>query len=158
MSLCPPPLPGPCPSLGGLAEGEGTTVVILDAEGTRALLGKCRCAPASVLPWFQDPRHRQPERFGQLWSDFIVPRMRGCLDRCRDIESTYSDTGYRFRLPAPPLPCDPARLCDALVRAAEQGIRQEGTGDAFLEPCGDTRILVDLRGTGAIFLFHAVHG
>ncbi len=146
-----PSSPARCEGLD--TRGGGTTVVILHPEGSAAILGKCRCEASSVLKWFQEPHHRRPEAFEDLWPGFIVPRMRGCLDRCRDVESTYSDCGYRFALPGRPLPADPARLCAELVQEAERGIRREGDVDGFLDRCGNHQILVDLRARGSVALF-----
>jgi len=143
-----------------LARGSarGTTVLILAPEGAEALLGKCRCESGSVLFWFLTPSHRRPECFATLWEAFIAPRMRGCRERCKDIESTYSDTGYRFALaePVPPLPGH--QLAQALLAEGERQLRLEGGWDGLLERFGTALILVDLRGPGTVSRHRSVEG
>lgn len=128
----------------------GTTVLILAEHGAEAILGKCRCDAGFVLAWFLDPAHRNPVRFEHLWQDFIVPRMWGCQDRCQDIESTFSDTGYRFSLRKPVGDLPVHQLIQALQGEGERQLRRESGWDGLLEAYGTAQILVDLRGWGSV--------
>jgi len=123
----------------------GVAVIILSADGTEAILGKTRCAREVVLDWFQDPAHRQPERFASLWSDFIVPRVRGCACSCQDLESTYSDMGFRFPWARRDPPGDGRALGRELLLEAEVRLALEDSRDDLLVPCGGPEILIDLR-------------
>ncbi|MDR3670004.1 MAG: hypothetical protein P4L36_04125 [Holophaga sp.] len=121
----------------------GATVIIIRADGTEAILGKTRCSRKVAQEWFDDPCHRNPQRFESLWADFLVPRVRGCPCPCQDIESTYSDTGFKFPVARLDLPA--GALGRELRNEAERRIAMEDSEDGLLARYGDLEILIDLR-------------
>jgi hypothetical protein len=131
----------------------GSEVIIINSEGSEAILGKTKSNGASAMEWFKSAANRNPKRFAALWSDFQAKHPAN--ETSAIIDSKHADVGFRFAIPEWARSLESGALFDALISKAEHSLSLLNREDAYLSSYGDHPILVDLR-NGVVFAFNTI--